>query len=165
METNGDDKVDTDVLAAELFEAISHPTRIQILRMLEEAPQGFSELKHSLGITSSGNLTHHLSKLSTLICTNSQGKYALTDQGREALHVVGVTNTVNGGWMDTTYIVVSALIFYALFVTVSIISGRVDILTPLSALISTAIYFVISWIIKARTRRGRTSFFRVKLAS
>jgi DNA-binding HxlR family transcriptional regulator len=154
-----DTKVDTDILAAELFEAISHPTRIQILKTLEEAPQGFSELKHGLGISSSGNLTHHLSKLSTLVGTNAQGKYVLTDQGREALHVVNITRAANGSWMATTYAFVSALVFYAVYVTVSIVSGRADLLTPVSAVISTAIFFVIFWIILVRTRRNRTANF------
>ncbi len=155
----GDPEVDKDILAAELFEAISHPTRIQILKTLEEAPQGFSDLKHGLGISSSGNLTHHLSKLSTLVSTNAQGKYVLTDQGREALHVVGITNAANGGWMATTYVFISALVFYAVYVTVSIVTGRADSLTPVSAVISTAVFFVIFWAILAKTRRNRTAAF------
>ena len=154
----GDQEVDKDILAAELFEAISHPTRIQILKTLEKAPQGFSELKHGLGISSSGNLTHHLSKLSTLVGTNAQGKYVLTDQGREALHVIGI-KAANGGWMVTTYAIISALIFYAIYVTVSLVSGRADLLTPVSAVISTAIFFVIFWTILVRTRRNRTDVF------
>jgi len=155
----GDAKIDTDILAAELFEAISHPTRIQILKTLEETPKGFSELKHGLGISSSGNLTHHLSKLSTLVDTNAQGKYALTDQGWEALHVISITRAANGGWMSTTYAIISALVFYAIYVTVSIVSGRADSLTPVSAVISTAIFFVIFWTILVRTRRNRTATF------
>jgi len=155
----GDAKIDTDILAAELFEAISHPTRIQILKTLEETPKGFSELKHGLGISSSGNLTHHLSKLSTLVGTNAQGKYALTDQGREALHVIGITKAANGGWMVTTYAIISALIFYAIYVTVSLVSGRADSLTPVSAVVSTAAFFIIFWAILARIRRNRTATF------
>ena len=155
----GDPEVDKDILAAELFEAISHPTRIQILKTLEKAPQGFSELKHGLGISSSGNLTHHLNKLSTLVGTNAKGKYVLTDQGREALHVIGITKSANGGWMVTTYAIISALIFYAIYVTVSLVSGRADLLTPVSAMISTAIFFVIFWTILVRTRRNRTAVF------
>jgi len=44
MKENEDGEVDRNIIAAELFEAISHPTRIQILKILEETPQGFSEL-------------------------------------------------------------------------------------------------------------------------
>jgi DNA-binding HxlR family transcriptional regulator len=155
----GDTKVDKDILAAELFEAISHPTRIQILKTLEETPHGFSELKHELGISSSGNLTHHLSKLSTLVGTNAQGKYVLTDQGREALHVISITKATNGGWMTTTYAIISALVFYAIYMTVSLVSGRADSLTPVSAVISTAIFFIIFWTILVRTRQNRTATF------
>ena len=54
-----------EVLAAELFESISHPTRIRILKTLAKGDQGFSKLKSKLGFSSSGNLTHHLNKLET----------------------------------------------------------------------------------------------------
>ncbi len=37
MEANEEGEVDRDSIAAELFEAISHPTRIQILEILEKA--------------------------------------------------------------------------------------------------------------------------------
>jgi DNA-binding HxlR family transcriptional regulator len=76
-----------DLREAELFEALGHPTRIGILQMLNENPLGFSELKRKIGIDSSGHLTFHLSKLVGLVKTNPEGKYCLTDSGREALRV------------------------------------------------------------------------------
>ncbi len=48
---------------------------------------GFSELKRELGIESSGHLQFHLAKLSGLVKTDGTGDYALTDEGRGALHV------------------------------------------------------------------------------
>jgi DNA-binding transcriptional ArsR family regulator len=79
-----------DPREAELFEALGHPTRIGILQMLNENPLGFSELKKKIGIDSSGHLTFHLSKLVGLVRTNPEGKYYLTDIGREALRVTRI---------------------------------------------------------------------------
>ncbi len=42
---------------AELFEAISHPERIKILKILEKKPASFASLKRQLGIESSGTST------------------------------------------------------------------------------------------------------------
>jgi DNA-binding transcriptional ArsR family regulator len=75
--------------AAELFEAISHPTRIKILRILEKEPSSFASLKRRLSIDSSGNLDHHLKKMRVLVKVQNDGLYALTDAGKEALLSVG----------------------------------------------------------------------------
>ena len=73
------------VNSAELFEAISHPTRIKILKILEKQPASFAFLKRQLNIESSGNLDYHLKKLSQLIAVREDGLYGLTDAGKEAL--------------------------------------------------------------------------------
>jgi DNA-binding transcriptional ArsR family regulator len=71
--------------SAELFEAISHPVRIKILKFLEKQPASFAELKRHLGIESSGNLDYHLKKLTQLVGVQENGLYGLTDAGKEAL--------------------------------------------------------------------------------
>jgi DNA-binding transcriptional ArsR family regulator len=71
--------------SAELFEAISHPTRIKILKILEKQPASFAFLKRQLNIESSGNLDYHLKKLTQLIAVREDGLYGLTDAGKEAL--------------------------------------------------------------------------------
>lgn len=71
--------------SAELFEAISHPVRIRILKILEKQPSSFAFLKRQLDIESSGNLDHHLKKLGQLIAVRQDGLYGLTDAGKEAL--------------------------------------------------------------------------------
>lgn len=71
--------------SAELFEAISHPVRIKILKILEKQPASFASLKRQLNIESSGNLDHHLKKLAQLIKVGEDGLYCLTDSGKEAL--------------------------------------------------------------------------------
>jgi DNA-binding HxlR family transcriptional regulator/outer membrane murein-binding lipoprotein Lpp len=77
-----------DSSRAELFEALGHPTRVKILRSLEDGPAGFAKLKREVGIESSGQLQFHLGKLSGLVTTNPEGSYVLTDEGREAIRVL-----------------------------------------------------------------------------
>lgn len=73
---------------ADLFEALGHPLRLEILRALSESPLGFADLKRRVKVTSSGHLTHHLEKLDGLVMTTPDGLYSLSDDGREALRVV-----------------------------------------------------------------------------
>jgi len=73
---------------SELFEKISHPTRVKILRLLEESPLNFSQLKSKLDIASSGNLDHHIKKLEGLISLDSSGLYMLSDEGKEAIKAI-----------------------------------------------------------------------------
>jgi DNA-binding HxlR family transcriptional regulator len=70
---------------AELFEAISHPERIKILKILRKQPSGFASLKRQLDIESSGNLDFHLKKLGQLVTVREDGLYGLTDAGKEAI--------------------------------------------------------------------------------
>lgn len=75
---------------AELFEKISHPTRLKILNLLQDNPMNFSQLKAALNIESNGNLDHHLKKLDTLIFLDAGGLYKLSDDGKEAIQAVQV---------------------------------------------------------------------------
>jgi len=74
--------------ASELFEKVSHPTRVRILKLLEASPMNFSQLKNRLGIESSGNLDHHLKKLEDLVYLDSDGLYKISDDGKEAIRAV-----------------------------------------------------------------------------
>ena len=82
---------------AELFEALGHPVRIKILQTLERESLGFAELKKAVNIESSGHLSFHLGKLEGLVRAGSDGDYALTDEGREALRVISVTRNEGKG--------------------------------------------------------------------
>jgi len=73
---------------AEVFDALGHPTRLLILKVLSEGPLGFADLKKKTGIESSGHLQHHLTKLNGLIKTDKYGKYCLSDEGKDALLTV-----------------------------------------------------------------------------
>jgi DNA-binding HxlR family transcriptional regulator len=72
----------------EMFEAFSHPIRIDIVRILAEKPLGFADLKRELKISSSGLLDFHLKKLDELVTINKEGRYALTEKGYAALTTV-----------------------------------------------------------------------------
>ncbi len=72
----------------ELFEAVSHPVRIDIVQILAEKPLGFADLKRELRISSSGLLDFHLKKLDELITINKEGRYSLTEKGFAALTTV-----------------------------------------------------------------------------
>jgi len=74
--------------ASELFEKVSHPTRVKILKLLEASPMNFSQLKDSLGIESSGNLDHHLKKLVGLVYLDSDGVYKISGDGLEAVKAI-----------------------------------------------------------------------------
>lgn len=83
--------------SAELFEAISHPVRIKILKILQKQPASFASLKRQLDIDSSGNLDYHLKKLAELVAVREDGLYGLTDAGKEALLSIGAVET----WTET----------------------------------------------------------------
>ena len=81
-------EIENDRQRAEVFDALGHPTRIAILKVLSEGALGFAELKKKTVIESSGHLQHHLNKLDGLIKTDEYGKYCLSDQGKDALITV-----------------------------------------------------------------------------
>ena len=81
-------QIEQDKQRAEIFDALGHPTRILILKVLSEGSLGFADLKKKTDIESSGHLQHHLTKLNGLIKTDEYGKYCLTDEGKDALLTV-----------------------------------------------------------------------------
>ena len=83
--SNDEHTAEKDIQQAEVFDALGHPTRIVILKALNDGPSGFAELKKKTGIESSRHLLHHLNKLNGLVKTDEYGKYCLSDQGKDAL--------------------------------------------------------------------------------
>jgi DNA-binding transcriptional ArsR family regulator len=81
---------------AEVFEALGHPTRLKILQALSEKPLGFSELKRATGVDSNGLLAFHLRKLGDLVVVNTEGSYALADEGKEAIRIVQASVNAHG---------------------------------------------------------------------
>lgn len=84
---------DTD--RAEVFDALGHPTRISILKLLSHEALSFADLKKKTDIESSGHLQHHLTKLDGLIKTDEHGNYRLSDTGNDALFVMRTVETVS----------------------------------------------------------------------
>jgi len=134
---------------ASLFEAIAHEARIKTLFLLKNEPLGFSVLKKKLGLTSSGNLQHHINKLGSLIELNADGQYTLTDNGREAILAIQAIR----GMQDRLKINMRAmiffgtLVFYVIQMTVPFLIGTVDSLTPLNALVESVGFGVIFYVL------------------
>jgi len=87
----------------DVFEAVSHPLRIRILRALEGRPMRFSDLKRRLGVRSGGHLDFHLKKLDGLITVDEVGRYALTEEGYKALQAIEVISRY--GWQRRSLLI------------------------------------------------------------
>ncbi len=99
----------------EVFDAISHPMRVEILKLLAAKPMRFADMKRSLKIKSSGLLDFHLKKMHEIIKTNNHGDYILNDRGYAAIQAVDVVSKY--GWQRRAYIlnVLVYVIFTAYF--------------------------------------------------
>jgi DNA-binding HxlR family transcriptional regulator len=86
--------VEQDRQRAEVFDPLGHPARITILKALSVEPVGFADLKKRLGIESSGHLQHHLSKLGNLVKIDQDGRYGLSEHGKDALFAVQTVEKV-----------------------------------------------------------------------
>ena len=141
----------------ELFEALSHKRRIQILNVLRDKSYRFSELKRALGIKSSGNLTHHLTKLVNLIKINESGLYILSDLGRDVLLAVELGDQRNRKILVKISIFFSTTIFYGIFLTFAVILDKY--LWVLLGLGCTFIFhLVFSWVVKKKIKKGNFKF-------
>ncbi|MFW9911646.1 MAG: winged helix-turn-helix domain-containing protein [Candidatus Thorarchaeota archaeon] len=103
----------------EVFEAISHPLRIDILKILSRKPTGFADLKRELRITSSGLLDFHLKKMSPIVERDSDGLYILNQAGFAALYAVNVVS--RKGWQRRalfinigTYIIMNVYMWFSI---------------------------------------------------
>jgi len=91
----------------DVFEAVSHPLRIRILRALEGKPMRFSDLKRRLGVRSGGHLDFHIKKLNGLITVDEVGRYVLTEEGYKALQAIEVISRY--GWQGRSLLINIAL--------------------------------------------------------
>jgi len=87
----------------DVFDAVSHPLRIEILNLLAKKPQRFADIKRILNIDSSGLLDFHLKKLneSELVKTDKDGCYTLAERGFAALQAVETLSKY--GWQRRAY--------------------------------------------------------------
>ena len=87
---------------SEVFEAISHPLRIKILKILAKRPLNFSELKRETNVESNGALDFHLKKMRSLVVTDSTGRYTLNNRGYAALEAIRTTEQY--GWQRRSFL-------------------------------------------------------------
>jgi DNA-binding HxlR family transcriptional regulator len=85
----------------DLFEAVSHPMRIEIIKVLAKGPRRFADIKRELKIESSGLLDFHLKKLNDLISINKEGLYVLNEKGFAALQAVEAISKY--GWQKRAF--------------------------------------------------------------
>ena len=85
----------------DLFDAISHPLRIEILKTLAKGPMRFADIKRKFKIESSGQLDFHLKKMEILLTTNAMGEYELNDRGFSALRAVNIVS--HHGWQRRSW--------------------------------------------------------------
>ena len=70
---------------ASLHKILSDPTRRSILELLSERESlTYTDIMTLLQITNTGRLNYHLKVLGSLISKDEQGRYHLTEQGRQA---------------------------------------------------------------------------------
>jgi len=134
----------------ETFEAIAHPLRIKILKLLAERSMGFSELKRELGIKSSGKLDFHLKKLENLVALDSDGRYTLTKEGYAALQAI--TTIKKYGWQKRAYIInmIACVIVVTFMVSRILLEGAKPVYLIVLVLISLWFAFYSYWSVVKR---------------
>jgi DNA-binding HxlR family transcriptional regulator len=85
----------------DVFEAVSHPLRVEIIKVLAKGPRRFADIKRELKIESSGLLDFHLKKLDNLISINEGGLYVLNEKGFAALQAVEAISKY--GWQKRAF--------------------------------------------------------------
>jgi len=85
----------------DVLEAVSHPLRVEIIKLLAKGPRRFADIKRELRVESSGLLDFHLKKLGNLISINEEGFYVLNDKGFAALQAVEAISKY--GWQRRAF--------------------------------------------------------------
>lgn len=155
-EGQSDDDFNRD--RAELFEALGHPTRIKILEVMKDGPASFSELKKAAGIQSSGHLAFHLDKLKGLVEVASDGRYTLTDDGKDAIRFVG--HRASRPFYPNVAIVIWMAAMFVSFGLLSNLFDQYGVLYNLGqgafvALFMGAFLWLVRWLALRRTKAAR----------
>ena len=75
-----------------LHKVLKDETRQKIITLLnEKGSLGYTELMDATEIGSTGLLNYHLKVLSSLIAKNESGQYLLTEKGKLASRLLGVS--------------------------------------------------------------------------
>jgi len=72
----------------EIFAALKHPVRRQILLFLEEQGEAsFTQLQNAVGIEDTGLMSYHLKELAPLVEQSERGKYGLSEVGQAGVEL------------------------------------------------------------------------------
>jgi DNA-binding transcriptional ArsR family regulator len=86
-EESGADLPETDEYA-EIFAALKHPIRRQILLFLEQKGEvSFTDIQNATGINDTGLISYHLKELSPLVEQSERGKYRLSEVGQASVRL------------------------------------------------------------------------------
>ena len=70
----------------EIFAALRHPIRRQILLFLEDKGEvSFTEIQNAVGMSDTGLMSYHLRELAPLVEQSTRGKYCLSEVGRASI--------------------------------------------------------------------------------
>jgi len=72
----------------EIFAALKHPVRRQILLFLEEEGEAsFTQIQNAVGIEDTGLMSYHLKELAPLVERSERGKYRLSEVGQAGVEL------------------------------------------------------------------------------
>ena len=72
----------------EIFAALKHPVRRQILLFLEEQGEAsFTQVQNAVGIEDTGLMSYHLKELAPLVEQSGRGKYRLSEVGQAGVEL------------------------------------------------------------------------------
>jgi DNA-binding transcriptional ArsR family regulator len=72
----------------EIFAALKHPVRRQILLFLEERGEAsFTQIQNAVGIEDTGLMSYHLKELAPLVEQSERGKYRLSEVGQAGVEL------------------------------------------------------------------------------
>ena len=86
-----------------IFQALKHPIRRRILRMLKEQPLPYTEILNELGIDN-GLLNYHLENLRELLSKGEDEKYVLSEFGEVGLSVIDGIEIPKGSYAKPSYL-------------------------------------------------------------
>ena len=70
----------------EIFSALKHPIRRQVLLLLEERGEvSFTDIQNAVGIDDTGLMSYHLKELAPLVEQSRRGKYRLSEVGQASV--------------------------------------------------------------------------------
>jgi DNA-binding transcriptional ArsR family regulator len=72
----------------EIFAALKHPLRRQILLFLEQKGEvSFTDIQNAVGISDTGLMSYHLKELAPLVQQSERGKYCLSEVGQAGVEL------------------------------------------------------------------------------